>query len=563
MNSIRLSRLFIIGVLIIMSILIALPIIALLFGSFWSSRPGAPGFLTFDNYIKTFTDIRSLNLLTNSLFYAFGAALLATSVATVIAFLTSRTDTPLARVFTFIPFLPLAIPGIANSIAWVYLLSPRTGLINLFFINTLGFSSAPFNIYSIWGMIWTSGLSLIPLAYVGIRAAMVSLNPALEDAGRISGAGIRQVISRITIPLVIPAMLSIFFLAFIIAFESFEVPAVIGIPGNVDVYMSAIAKSVLYRIPPNHGLATSQAIIMLIVTMLLVLLYRIATRRAEKFAVITGKGYSPRVMKLGKWRYVGVTILLIYLFVDIILPYSILFISSLHSFWHPKTLFEDLSFKNYMELPAYSNLLRGFFNSIFVSSISAFIAVLAAVFFTYYSLRSKVKGRGLLEGMGMLPIAFPGLVLGVGLLWAFISLPIGIYGTLWVIILAYIIKYIPHGIRFESEPLLQIHPELEDASRISGASLLYTIRKITLVLLKPAIIGGWVYIALITFRELGAAILLVSPGNEVISAVLYTMWAGGHIEHTIAAIMILAAIIWSTIFVVAIISWKRSKNRKG
>ena len=563
MNSIRLSRLFIIGVLIIMSILIALPIIALLFGSFWSSRPGAPGFLTFDNYIKTFTDVRSLNLLTNSLFYAFGAALLATSVATVIAFLTSRTDTPLARVFTFIPFLPLAIPGIANSIAWVYLLSPRTGLINLFFINTLGFSSAPFNIYSIWGMIWTSGLSLIPLTYVGVRAAMVSLNPALEDAGRISGAGIRQVISRITIPLVIPAMLSIFFLAFIIAFESFEVPAVIGIPGNVDVYMSAIAKSVLYRIPPNHGLATSQAIIMLIVTMLLVLLYRIATRRAEKFAVITGKGYSPRVMKLGKWRYVGVTILLIYLFVDIILPYSILFISSLHSFWHPKTLFEDLSFKNYMELPAYSNLLRGFFNSIFVSSISAFIAVLAAVFFTYYSLRSKVKGRGLLEGMGMLPIAFPGLVLGVGLLWAFISLPIGIYGTLWVIILAYIIKYIPHGIRFESEPLLQIHPELEDASRISGASLLHTIRKITLVLLKPAIIGGWVYIALITFRELGAAILLVSPGNEVISAVLYTMWAGGHIEHTIAAIMILAAIIWSTIFVVAIISWKRSKNKKG
>ena len=151
MNSIRLSRLFIIGVLIIMGILIALPIIALLFGSFWSSRPGAPGFFTFDNYIKTFTDIRSLNLLTNSLFYAFGAALLATSVATVIAFLTSRTDTPLARVFTFIPFLPLAIPGIANSIAWVYLLSPRTGLINLFFINTLGFSSAPFNIYSIWG----------------------------------------------------------------------------------------------------------------------------------------------------------------------------------------------------------------------------------------------------------------------------------------------------------------------------------------------------------------------------------------------------------------------------
>lgn len=543
----------------VMGVLIALPIGALFFGSFWSSRPGAPGHLTFDNYVSSLTDVRSLRLLTNSLFYAFGAALLATSIATVIAFITARTDTPLAGIFTFIPFFPLVVPGIVNSIAWVYLLSPRTGLINLFFMEQLGFPSAPFNIYTIWGMIWVMGLSLVPLAYVGVRSAMVSLDPALEDAGRVSGRGIRPVIFRITLPLVFPAMLSIYLLAFIIAFESFEVPAVIGIPGNIDVYMSVIASSVLYLIPPNHGLATSQAIIMLLVTMLLVFLYRKAVRRAEKFAVITGRGYSPRIMKIGRWRYVTLGVLLVYLLVDIILPYTTLFISSLHTFWHPKTLFENLTLQNYIELPAYSNLISSLFNSIFVSSLSALVAVLAAVFITYYSLRSRVKGRGLLEGMGMLPISFPGLVLGVGLLWAFISLPIGIYGTIWVIILAYIIKYIPHGVRFVSEPLLQIHRELEDASRISGASILYTIRRITLVLLRPALVGAWVYIAMISFRELGTAILLISPGNEVISAVLYTMWAGGHIEHTVAAIMVLAAVLWSVIIIVSVIGKRRLK----
>lgn len=543
--------------LIILGVLIVIPIGALIFGSFWSSRPGAPGNLTIDNYIETFTNIRSLQLLTNSLFYAFGAALFATSAATVIAFITTRTDTPLAGIFTYIPFLSLAIPGVVNSIAWVYLLRPRTGLINLFFIDQLGFTYAPFNIHTIWGMIWVMGLSLFPLAYVGVRAAMVSLDPALEEAGRTAGRGIRSVIFRITLPLILPGILSIFLLAFIIAFESFDVPAVIGIPGNIDVYMAVIASSVLFESPPNHGLATSQSIVMLFVTMLLVFLYRKATRRAEKYAVITGRGYAPRVMKIGKWKYMALGFLLTYLFIDIILPFFTLLIASLHTYWHPKTLFENLTLENYILLPAYPNLLRSVFNSIFASSISAFIALFAAVLITYYSLRSKVKGRGLLEGVGMLPIAFPGLVLGVGLLWAFITFPIGIYGTIWVIILAYIIKYIPHGIRFVSEPLLQIHRDLEDASRISGASTLYTLRRITIALLRPALTGGWVYIFMISFRELGAAVLLVTPGNEVISERLYTMWTGGHFEFAVAASMLLVVAIWSIIIIASILSKRR------
>jgi len=543
--------------ILVMGVLILLPVASLLFGSLWSSRPGAPGYLTFENYVRTFTDIRSLRLLSNSLFYSFGAALLATSLATAIAFITSRTDAPLRGFFTYIPFLSLITPGIINNIAWVYLLRPKTGLINIFVTEYLGLPTPLFNIYTIWGMIWVMGLSLTPLAYVGVRAALLALDPSLEEAGRISGGGIRSVIFRVTLPLVLPAILSIFLLTFIIAFEAFETPAIIGIPGNIDVYMGVIASSILYLNPPDHGLATSQSIIVFIITLLLVYLYRLATRRAEKFAVITGRGYAPKIMRLGKWRYAALAFLLAYLFTDILLPYFTLFMASLHTFWDPKNLFENLTVQNYLELTAYQSLIRALFNSIFISSVSATIALAAALLITYSSLRVRIKGGGLLEGLGMLPISFPGLVLGVGLLWAFISLPIGIYGTVFALILAYTIKYIPHGVRFLSEPLLQIHRELEDASRVSGASLLYTLRRIVAVLVRPALVGGWIYIAMISFRELGAAVLLVTPKTPVISAELYYIWSAGHVEHVIAASIVLIAVLWSIVIVGSAISKAR------
>ncbi|MCL5316816.1 MAG: iron ABC transporter permease [Thaumarchaeota archaeon] len=552
-----LSRLLIPAVIVSMCVLITMPTVALFFGSLWSANPGEPGHLTLDNYVATFSEARSLGLLLNSMVFALGSAFLATAIATIIAFITSRTDTPLARVFTYVPFFTLVIPTLVDALAWVYLLTPRTGLINLFFTQYLGFHDPPFNIYSLGGMIWVMGLSLVPLAFVGVRSAMVSLDPSLEEAARVSGRGIRTVIFSVTLPLVGPAMLSLFLLSFIVAFGSFEIPAVVGIPANIDVYMSVITISALYDNPPNYGLATAQSVIMFVITILFVYLYRRATRRAERFAVITGRGYSPRIMKLGKWRYLGLAILFLYLFVGLILPYFTLFMASLQTYWHPLTLFDSLSLTNYLELTSYSQLPSSTVNGIIVSSLSAFIAVLAAVFIVYYSQKSHVKGRGIIEGFAMLPIAFPGLVLGVGLLWAFISLPLGIYGTIWAFVLAYVIKYVAHGVRFTSEPLLQIHHDLEDASRVSGASTLYTIRRITLVLLRPALLGGWVYIAMITFREIGAAILLLTPGNEVISATLFRVWSSGHVEQAIAAIVLLTFALWGVIIIVSLVSRRR------
>jgi len=548
-----LSRITLPLIILVMSVLIAIPIVYLMFGSLWSSRPGSPGSFTLGNYLKAFSEGNSLNLLINTLIFATGSALLATCVATVLAFITSRTDTPLKGVFTFIPLLPLIVPGVVENLAWIYLLRPKTGLINMFLVDLLHLPAPPFDVHSLAGMIWILGLGLVPLAFVGIRAALVSIDPTLEEAARVSGRGVRSVIFRITLPLVFPSIVSVFLLAFIISLGAFETPAMIGIPGNIRVFMGEIYYSVTSQIPPDYGLGTAQATILLSISMLAIYIYRRSTKRSERFAVITGKGYAPRLMKIGKWRYLSLSVLLVYLFINIILPFSTLLLVSFHPFWEPRDVFGNLSAKNYTDLAAYEALIPSFFNSVFSSSISATIAVFAASIMAYYALKTKVKGRGLIEGVGMLPISFPGLVLGMGLFWLFITLPI--YGTIWVIVIAFLIKYIPHGLRFVSGPLLQIHKDLEDASRVSGASLLYTLRRIVMPLLKPAFLGGWVYIFMISFRELGTVVLLTSPSNQVISVTLFSMWSIGHVEKAVAASMVLVAVLWSFVILASLI-WK-------
>lgn len=547
MNQKSLSNLALPLTIIVISILIAIPIGSLLYGSFWSSRPGAPGQFTFENYFEVLSNPRSIGLLLNSLAFAIGSGLLATSIGTVLAFITTRTDTPLSRIFTFIPFLPLIVPGVVDNLAWIFLLRPKTGLVNIFLMETLGLPGPLFNIYTLWGMIWVMGLGMIPLAFVGVRSALVSMDPALEEAARISGKGIKQIILRITLPLIFPAILSIFLLTFIISFEAFETPAMIGIPGNIDIYMGVIYYQIASKIPPDYGIATAHATVMLVVTMLSVYLYRKSQKKAEKFAVITGKGYSHKIMKIGKWRYLGLAFLLTYLIVNIILPFFTLLMVSLNSYWNPRNLFGSLTLQHYSDLPAYTQIFSSFINSIIVSFGSATIAILAATIISYYSLRTRIKRKGLLEAVSMLPISFPGLVLGMGLLWAFIKLPI--YGTIWILIIAFVIKYIPHGVRFVSQPILQIHKDLEDASRVSGGTLLYTIRRIVLTLLKPALLGGWVYIAMISFRELGTIILLVSPNTQLISSQLFTMWYTGHLEEAVAASLVLVASLWLIIII--------------
>ena len=534
--------------------LIIYPVSFLIFGSFWSGNPGGAGELTLDNYVIVFSDPKTLELLVNSLAYALGSALLGVSVATVLAFITTRTNAPLRKYFIFIPILPIILPGMVDNLAWIYLFSPNSGLANTWWRNLTGFADPLFNIYSMTGMIWVMGISLVPLAYLVISAAFQTMDPSLEETARISGSSLFSIFRKITIPLMLPAILSVYLLTFILAFESFETPAMIGLPAGIDVFMSQIYQSVVWAIPPSYGLGTAYASIILVITMTAVFLYRKATSRQEKFQVITGKGYQPGILDLGKWKWAGTAVLGLYVFVHIVVVFGMVLILSFQTYWDPNNLFgSNLTLRNYETVISQRRIVSSLINSGVVSIVSATIVVIIAAILTYISRRKNIRGGGLLEGFGTLPLAFPGFILGLGLLWTFLTIPIGVYGTVFVLMLAFLVKYMPQGIRFATGALIQIQDDLEESSSITGAEWTYTVRKIILPLLKPALISAWIYIFVLTFRELSSIIFLITPNNQVISAILWDLFVNGSVELLAATSMLLTLFLWIVVIAATII----------
>ena len=533
--------------------LIIYPVSFLIFGSFWSGNPGGAGELTLDNYVIVFSDPKTLELLVNSLAYALGSALLGVSVATVLAFITTRTNAPLREYFIFIPILPIILPGMVDNLAWIYLFSPNSGLANTWWRNLTGFADPLFNIYSMTGMIWVMGISLVPLAYLVISAAFQTMDPSLEETARISGSSLFSIFRKITIPLMFPAILSVYLLTFILAFESFETPAMIGLPAGIEVFMSQIYQAVVWSIPPSYGLGTAYASIILVITMTAVYLYRKATSRQEKFQVITGKGYQPGILDLGKWKWAGTAVLCFYVFVHIVVVFGMVLILSFQTYWDPNNLFGNMTLRNYETVISQRRIVSSLINSGVVSVVSATIVVIIAAILTYISRRKNIRGGGLLEGFGTLPLAFPGFILGLGLLWTFLTIPIGIYGTVFVLMLAFLVKYMPQGIRFANGALIQIQDDLEESSSITGAEWTYTVRKIILPLLKPALISAWIYIFVLTFRELSSIIFLITPNNQVISAILWDLFVNGSVELLAATSMLLTLFLWIVVIAATII----------
>ena len=533
--------------------LIIYPVSFLIFGSFWSGNPGGDGELTLDNYVIVFSDPKTFELLVNSLAYALGSALLGVSIATVLAFITTRTNAPFSKHFIFIPILPIILPGMVDNLAWIYLFSPNSGLVNTWWRNITGFETALFNIYSLPGMIWVMGISLVPLAYLVISSAFRTMDPSLEETARISGSSLFSIFIKITIPLMLPAILSVYLLTFILAFESFETPAMIGLPAGIDVFMSQIYQAVVWALPPSYGLGTAYASIILVITMTAVFLYRKATSRQERFQVITGKGYQPGILDLGKWKWAGTAVLGLYVFAHIVVVFGTVLILSFQPYWDPNNLFGNMTLRNYETVLGQRRIVSSLINSGIVSVVSATIVVIIAAILTYISRRKNIRGAGLLEGFGTLPLAFPGFILGLGLLWTFLTLPIGVYGTVFVLMLAFLVKYMPQGIRFANGALIQIQDDLEESSSVAGAEWTYTVRKIILPLLKPALTSAWIYIFVLTFRELSSIIFLVTPNNQVISAILWDLFVNGSVELLAATSMLLTLFLWTVVIIATIL----------
>lgn len=525
------SRLLIGAAVVVVCFLALVPLVLLFYSSISSARPGEMGALTVDNYLKAYGARQTYELLRNSMQYAVGTAVFAFTVGSVLAWLCARTNMPLKGLLFTLSMVPMVIPGILNTIAWLFLLSPRIGLINKTLMQLLGLSSPPFDIYSIWGMIWVEGLLLSPLVFLMMWAAFIAMDPSLEDSATMSGSGVVSTFRRVTLRLMLPAILSVLLIMFVRGLESFEVPALVGLPNRIFVFTSAIYVAV-HDMPIDYGLAGAYSISLLAISAIGVYLFGRATARQERFSTVTGKAYRPREIDLGPWKHVAAAFFVIYFLVVVGLPFLVLVWNSIIPYTAQPSmeLLSKVSLKNYGEILNYGKIRQTFINSAIAAVATASLVMMLTSVVSWIVVKTNTPGRRILDSLVFIPIAFPGLTLGVGLIWVYLTLPIPIYGTLWILVIAYITRFMPYGIRTCSSSMIQIHRELEEASMASGGSWLQTFVRVTLPLLRPALLTGWIYVALISLRELSSSILLYSPGNEVLSIMIWDLWQGGETQ---------------------------------
>jgi iron(III) transport system permease protein len=535
-NRFNSQSLILVGCTLFVLYLAGIPLLMLLYGSIRSAPIGEPGaHFTFANYVKAYADKEFYLLLLNSVYYALGTCTLTFLIGTFLAWVSERTNTPFKKLFMVMSLIPFIIPGILSTISWILLLSPKIGLINIVVKEALGLEAAPFNIYSMWGMIWAESIHLYPLVFLLMSAAFRNMDTSLEEAALTAGSSTVQTFYTVTLPLMRPAMVSVILINFIRGIEAFEVPALIGVPAKISVFTTKIFLAI-HQFPSDFGLAGAYAVTLLVISTIGVLIYGRITRKEERYATVTGKGYRPRVVDLGNWKWLTLAISFLIFLLAVILPIFVLLWSSFIPYYGVPSweLAGKMTWGNYHYILNYPLAATAFKNSFYLSVGTATLVMLLTSVIAWITVKTKLPGRAFLDTMTFIPIAMPGIVLGVSLIWVYLTLPIPIYGTIWVLLLAYMTKYIPYGIRAASASMIQINKELEEASFTAGGTWFQTFWKIILPLLMPGFTAGWIYISIIALRELSTSILLYSYNSTVLSIMAFDLWEGGQYTYVCA-----------------------------
>ena len=520
----------VIAVCVVLTVYLALvPLCFLLWQSFFTPQTATEAArFTLGNYKDAYGDPETLTLFGNSLRFAIGASVFSFAVGTGLAWMNERTNTPFKNLFFGLSIIPLIIPSILFTVAWILLASPKIGIINLVLKDLLGLEHHVFDIYSLWGMIWVDGLHYSPMAFLLMSAAFRAMDPALEESAMMSGASVLQVAWRVTLRLSWPAVFATILILFVRAIESFEVPALLGLPVGIQVFTSSIYQAV-HRYPSQVGLASAYAVTLLLITTVGVYLQSRLSSRGSRYATMTGKGFRPRQIDLGKWRYFTAAIFIVYFFLIVVLPFLVLLWSSFQSFYQVPSwnAVKHLTVAPYQFILTYPSLTSAVWNSLLLGVGSATVIMLVTSVICWIVVKTKLPGRWILDNLASLPMVFPGLVLGLSIMIFYLTFDVGIYGTIWIMFIAYITRFMPYGLRYNTTSMLQIHKELEESAAMCGASWLTTFRRIVLPLLKPGLVAGWIYVMIVSIRELSTSILLYSPDTRVVSIVIWELWENG------------------------------------
>lgn len=534
----------VIAAVLLLGLFILIPLTLLLITSFKTGSPGNLGEWTLEHYAQAFSDPRAVQAFINSIGVATLGTFFSLILAGLFAWLVERTDMPFRGWAFTIILLPIAVPSILFVLAWIVLLAPRTGLINvplrevLEWLN-ISLKDGPFNIYTLSGVIFLDSLRGVPTIFLMFIAAFRLFDSTLEEAARVSGAGAFDTIRRVTLPLLAPAILAAAMYSFINGMDQFEAALVAGLPGNVFLLPTLIYFTVQMGSPPNHGLAAVYSILFMALMILVLVGYRRIVNKSERFVTVGGKAYRPRPISLGKWGYPAIALIALFALATVILPaVTLAWISLLPPVAAPiwgSTA--PLSFDIYVNLFTNPRNLTIVWNTVVMFAATATLTMAVAFLVSWAIVRGRWKGRGILDGLSFVPYAFPGVTVAIALIFVFLNPPgnfIPIYGSISILVIGLTVGYIAFSTRLMNGAISQIGRELEEAGRTSGAAQVAVMWRITLPLLLPAFISGWIWVASHAMRSFSITLVLSSQRNQVVAPEIWRVWQRGYLSEAAA-----------------------------
>jgi iron(III) transport system permease protein len=516
-------------------LLVLVPLVGLGLGAITNNQIGDPTVFSWEPLTDAYSDPTHYRSMFNSLVYSAVTATVLLVLGGILAWLAARTDSSIRRMIDLFVLIPVLIPSVLFVAGWILLLNPKSGMINQIAISYFGFSKPPFDIFSFPGMVWVGTLQELPLAFLWLYPAFGAMNPDLEDAGAIAGA------SKATILWVI------FFLT---SFGSLMVPILIGLPSRIVMYSTEIYLA-SNQTPSDLNLASALSMVFVLTAIIGVQVYRRATRHASRFVTVTGKAFNPRITKIGRWDWLAAAFGVALLLVSGVLPVFVLVWNAFMPYPQPPSIasIKLMTMANFHGALAYESAGRALANSLELGLSAGFITTLLGGLIAWSVLRLKRPrfALAMLDQGSTVPIAVPGLLVGVSLLWFYLIVPLPIYGTKWILLIAYITVHLPYATRICGAGLSQLHAELEEAGQICGARWLTVMRRIVLMLVAPSVLTSVIYVSLRSFREYAASLFLTAPGTEVFSVLVLNMWEGGNIgilcAYTTMVMLLLAVIV--------------------
>jgi iron(III) transport system permease protein len=543
-----LARVWIAFLLAILAFLVIYPVLTLLVGALTDTNPVVDGLslshLSISNFLTVLTNPNVAEALFNTLVCCGGGTLIAVAIGLTFSWIVVRTNTPFRGFIAAASILPLFAPPLVAGVAWSILGSPKTGLINTVF-KWVGLDWHV-DLYSLWGLVFVFGIYYAPYVYMFTASALRNMDPSLEEAAEISGASAFSTLFTVTFPLIMPAIVSGMLLSFIVMLGIYGVPAVLGAPANINVLTTYIFKLTNWS-PPLYNTAAAVAIILMVVTGGLVYLQQ-KVLSGRSYTTVAGKAFRPRSLDLGPWRWLTFALGLVYLLVVVVLPLLALIVAAFRKFMFIRdvaALFDMRAYSLMHFNSIFDNPLtmRSIYNAVEVGIITAVIGGALAFAIGYTIHRTRLPGRRTIDLISTVPVAIPGLVVGVAYLWAWIAVPGGLYGTIWILALAFIARFMPDTVKSLSTSFMQIHRELEEAAWVCGKGPLTTIRTVVLPLARPGVIASMTLLFVLAIRELGSSLFLYTTNTMVMSVLLLDYYEGGNVGKTAAFSLVQTALL--------------------